>query len=40
MRDAWWPTLFPCVMLFLTVVAFNMIGDRVARHFDVKEAAL
>jgi peptide/nickel transport system permease protein len=40
MRDAWWPTLFPCMMLFLTVVAFNLIGDRVARHFDIKEAAL
>ncbi len=40
MRDAWWPTLFPCIMLFLTVVAFNLIGDRIARHFDIKEAAL
>jgi peptide/nickel transport system permease protein len=40
MRDAWWPTLFPCVMLFLTVVAFNLIGDRLARRFDIKEAAL
>ena len=40
MRDAWWPTLFPCIMLFVTVVAFNLIGDRVARHFDIKEAAL
>lgn len=39
-RDAWWPTLFPCMMLFLTVVAFNLIGDRIARHFDIKEAAL
>lgn len=39
-RDAWWPTLFPCMMLFLTVVAFNMIGDWVARRFDIKEAAL
>lgn len=39
-RDAWWPTLFPCMMLFLTVVSFNMIGDRVARRFDIKEAAL
>jgi len=40
LRDAWWPTIFPCLMLFLTVVSFNLIGDRIARHFDVKEAAL
>jgi peptide/nickel transport system permease protein len=39
-RDAWWPTMFPCLMLFLTVVSFNMIGDWVARRFDIKEAAL
>ena len=37
---AWWATLFPCLMLFLTVLAFNLIGDRVARRFDIREAAL
>ena len=25
---AWWATLFPCLMLFLTVLALNLIGDR------------
>ncbi|MBA3288583.1 MAG: ABC transporter permease [Acidimicrobiia bacterium] len=39
-EEAWWATLFPCVMLFLTVLSFNLIGDRVARRFDVREAAL
>lgn len=38
--EAWWATIFPCVMLFLTVLSFNMIGDRVARKFDIREAAL
>jgi len=38
--DAWWATIFPCVMLFVTVLSFNMIGDRVARKFDIREAAL
>lgn len=38
--EAWWATIFPCLMLFLTVLAFNMIGDRVARRFDIREAAL
>lgn len=39
-RDAWWGTLTPCVMLFLTVLSFNLIGDRLARRFDIREAAL
>ena len=37
---AWWATVFPCIMLFLTVLAFNLFGDRVARRFDIREAAL
>jgi peptide/nickel transport system permease protein len=36
----WWATLFPALMLFLTVLAFNLIGDRLARRFDIREAAL
>jgi peptide/nickel transport system permease protein len=39
-NTAWWATLFPCLMLFLTVLSFNLIGDRVARKFDIREAAL
>lgn len=39
-RDAWWGTLTPCLMLFLTVLSFNLIGDRLARRFDIREAAL
>lgn len=38
--DAWWATIFPCAMLFLTVLSFNMLGDRLARRFDIREAAL
>ncbi len=37
---AWWGTTFPALMLFLTVFAFNIIGDRFARRFDIREAAL
>jgi peptide/nickel transport system permease protein len=39
-EEAWWMTIFPCVMLFLTVLSFNLVGDRVARRFDIREAAL
>jgi peptide/nickel transport system permease protein len=38
--DAWWATIFPAAMLFMTVLAFNLIGDRVAKRFDIREAAL
>ncbi len=37
---AWWATLFPCLMLFMTVLAFNLIGDRIARRFDIREATI
>lgn len=39
-RIGWWATIIPCIMLFVTVLAFNVLGDRVARRFDIKEAAL
>jgi peptide/nickel transport system permease protein len=39
-EEAWWATLFPCLMLFFTVLAFNLIGDWVARRFDIREAVL
>ncbi len=34
---AWWATVFPCLMLFVTVMAFNLLGDRLSRRFDVRE---
>ncbi len=40
LEKAWWATIFPCLMLFLTVLSFNLIGDRLARRFDVREAAV
>jgi peptide/nickel transport system permease protein len=38
--DAWWASLMPAFLLFLTVLSFNVIGDRVARRFDIREATL
>lgn len=40
LEKAWWATVFPCIMLFLTVLSFNLIGDRLARRFDIREAAV
>jgi peptide/nickel transport system permease protein len=39
-EDAWWATIFPCIMFFATVLSFNVIGDHVARRFDIREAAI
>ncbi len=37
---AWWATIFPCLMLFLTVLSFNIIGDRLSRRFDIRQAGV
>jgi peptide/nickel transport system permease protein len=37
---AWWATIFPALMLFITALAFNLIGDWFAKRFDIREAAL
>ena len=38
--EGWWATIFPCLLLFLTVLSFNLIGDRLARRFDIREATI
>jgi peptide/nickel transport system permease protein len=38
--EAWWATIFPCLMLFLTVLSFNIIGDRLGRRFDIRQAGV
>jgi peptide/nickel transport system permease protein len=40
LSKAWWAAIFPCMFLFLTVLSFNFIGDRLARKFDIREAAV
>ena len=32
--------MFPCLMLFMTVLSFNLIGDWFARRFDIREATV
>jgi len=39
-EDGWWATIFPCLMLFVTVLSFNLIGDWFARRFDIREATI
>lgn len=40
LEKAWWATVFPCLMLLGTVMAFNLLGDRLAKRFDIREAAV
>jgi peptide/nickel transport system permease protein len=35
---AWWISLMPALMMFLTILAFNIMGDVLARRFQVREA--
>jgi peptide/nickel transport system permease protein len=35
---AWWIALMPAAMMFVTILAFNIMGDVLARRFDVREA--
>jgi peptide/nickel transport system permease protein len=35
---AWWISLMPALVMFLTILAFNVMGDVLARRFDVREA--
>jgi peptide/nickel transport system permease protein len=34
MREAWWLTTFPGVAIFITVLAFNLLGDGMRDAFD------
>lgn len=40
LRDAWWISILPAVVLFLTVLAFNVLGDVFSKRFDIKESSL
>lgn len=40
MNVGWWATVFPCIMLFLTVFSFNLIGEWLSRRFDIRGAAI
>ncbi len=35
-----WPALIPCMVLFLTVLSLNTLGDWVRVRFDAREAQL
>jgi len=34
----WWISIMPCMVLFLTVLSFNLVGDQLSKRFDIKES--
>ena len=37
LSNAPWISLMPCLILFLTVLALNLAGDRIREYFDIKD---
>lgn len=37
-EDQPWVSLAPAIVLFLTVLAFNLLGDVLSKRFDIKES--
>jgi ABC-type dipeptide/oligopeptide/nickel transport system permease subunit len=40
MGVGWWATVFPCLMLVLTILSFNLIGEWLSKRFDIRAAAI
>jgi peptide/nickel transport system permease protein len=39
LRDGvWWISLMPALVMFLTILSFNLLGDVLAQRFNVREA--
>ena len=37
LANAWWISLLPAAMMFVTILSFNILGDVAAKRFDVRE---
>ncbi len=37
LANAWWISLLPATVMFLTILSFNILGDVVAKRFSVRE---
>ena len=38
LETAWWIAMMPAAMLFITVLAINLLGDALAERFRIREA--
>jgi peptide/nickel transport system permease protein len=39
MHRAWWETVFPGMAIFVTALAFNMVGDGLRDALDPRQRA-
>jgi peptide/nickel transport system permease protein len=40
MDIGWWATVFPCLMLFLTVLSINVVGEWLSKRFDIRKGVV
>src|SRR5947199_10404740 len=40
LQDAPWVSLIPAAVMFLTVLSFNLVGDRFSARFNRREGAI
>ena len=38
LQQAWWISLMPAMVLFLTILSINLIGDVLTERFNVRES--
>ena len=38
LEHQWWICIFPCILLFLTVLSSNVLGDVLSKRFEIKES--
>ena len=38
LQQAWWISLMPALVLFLTILSINLIGDVLAERFNVRDS--
>jgi len=40
LESAWWISMMPAAYMFLTILAFNVLGDVLSKRFDIRESLL
>ena len=38
LQEAWWISMMPALVLFLTILSINLIGDVLAEKFNVRDS--
>jgi peptide/nickel transport system permease protein len=38
LQEAWWISMMPALVLFLTILSINLIGDVLAEKFNIRDS--